>query len=253
MLVATNTADDDQTLSYPGDQGLAADDLLALPDVPVLARPVKMLIIEDDEASRERIVSLVSQDPSFEVLSAGTLAEARQLVNRAMPDLVLSDLLLPDGHANLLIREIKARCAAVHVVVLSVFGDPKSVITAIQAGASGYVLKDMMADQVLGIVRSTLAGECYISPQVARYLVQKLQIRDVMPADDTAGAPRLTPREIDILCGIAKGYRYADLAAALQISTNTVPGYIKSIYRKLGVNSRSEAVFEATQLRLIQM
>ena len=214
---------------------------------------VRVLIIEDEDATRERIVSLVSHDPMFDVQSAGTLAEARRLVVLSMPHLVLTDLLLPDGHATVFIREIVTRSPSVLIVVISVFGDPKSVINAIQAGASGYVLKDMMADQLLVIVRRSLAGECYISPQVARYLVHQLQKRDVMPTEEVDGAPRLTPREIDILWGIAKGYRYADLAKALNISSHTVPGYIKSIYRKLGVNSRSEAVFEATQLQLIRL
>jgi DNA-binding NarL/FixJ family response regulator len=223
------------------------------PALPLHTGTVRVLVIEDEEATRERIVSLVSRDPQFEVQSAGTLGEARRLIALGMPELVLSDLLLPDGHATVLIREITASSPAALVVVLSVFGDPKSVINAIQAGASGYLLKDMLADQLLGIVRKSLAGECYISPQVARYLVHQLQRREVLPSQEADRGPKLTPREVDILCGIAKGYRYADLAKALNVSSHTVPGYIKSIYRKLGVNSRSEAVFEATQLQLIRL
>jgi DNA-binding NarL/FixJ family response regulator len=200
----------------------------------------------------------------FEVTSAATLAEARAAlttVDRPAPKVLLTDLQLPDGHGTELIREVRHRFPETEIMVVSILGDEESVISAITAGATGYLLKDAVPTDIAATVRELCAGHSPISASIARFIVRRTQGQaqgtaqaqtkaSPLPALNTA---KLTPREIDILWGIAKGFSYADIADHLGLSRQTVPGHIKSIYRKLEVNTRGEAVFEALQQGLIRL
>jgi DNA-binding NarL/FixJ family response regulator len=141
--------------------------------------------------------------------------------------------------------------------VISILGDEESVISAVTVGATGYLLKDAFPTDIAATVRDLFAGHSPISASIARFIVRRTQGQSQeqakappLPALNTA---KLTPREIDILWGIAKGFSYADIADHLGLSRQTVPGHIKSIYRKLEVNNRGEAVFEALQQGLIRL
>ena len=138
----------------------------------------------------------------------------------------------------------------VEVLVISVLNDEASVVTAIAAGASGYILKDALPEDIAETVEVVLQGHSPLSAGIARFLLRRLHTKD---EPSPLGMPKLTKREIDILWGIAKGFTYNDIADSLGISRKTVPNYIKSIYRKLEVTNRSEAVFEALQRKLIQL
>jgi DNA-binding NarL/FixJ family response regulator len=160
---------------------------------------------------------------------------------------------LPDGHGTALIREVRQRCPDTEIMVISIFGDEESVISAITVGATGYLLKDAFPADIAATVRDLVAGHSPISSSIARFIVRQTQGQTRTTAQLPLHTARLTPREIDILWGIAKGFSYADIAGQLGLSRHTVPGHIKSIYRKLEVNSRSEAVFEALQQGLIRL
>lgn len=211
---------------------------------------LRVVCVEDDEPTRRRIVDALSRDPAFAVVEAGTLGEARAAVADALPDVLVTDLQLPDGHGTELIREIRSLSQKVEILVISVLSDERSVVAAIAAGASGYVLKDALPEDVTATVKSVLEGQSPLSPGIARFILRQVQPKQEPPSPE---APRLTKREIDILWGIAKGFTYNDIADSLGISRKTVPNYIKSIYRKLEVSSRGEAVFEAVQHRLIEL
>ena len=232
---------------------------------------ISVLLVEDDAPTRWRLHDALAA-ASFEVTSAATLAEARAALtvsDRPAPKVLLTDLQLPDGHGTELIREVRQRFPETEIMVISILGDEESVISAITVGATGYLLKDAFPTDIAATVRDLFAGHSPISASIARFIVRRTQGQSQGPLQgqtqgqsqgQTKASPqpalntaKLTPREIDILWGIAKGFSYADIADHLGLSRQTVPGHIKNIYRKLEVHTRGEAVFEAVQQGLIKL
>jgi DNA-binding NarL/FixJ family response regulator len=219
---------------------------------------ITVLLVEDDTPTCGRLRDALAGAGDFEVMTAATLAEARAALAARCPRVLLTDLQLPDGHGVELIRETRQASPDTEIMVISILGDEQSVISAIMVGATGYLLKDAFPTDIAATVRDLVAGHSPISASIARFIVRRTQgapegrapERAISPALNTA---KLTPREIDILWGIAKGFSYAEIAEHLGLSRQTVPGHIKSIYRKLEVNTRGEAVFEALQQGLIRL
>lgn len=216
-----------------------------------------ILLVEDDAPTRERLCDALLAAGDFAVTSASNISEALATLSESMPRILLTDLQLPDGHGIELIRRVRRASPTTDIMVISILGDEESVIAAITAGATGYLLKDAFQTDVAATVRELAMGHSPISASIARYIVRRTQA-SLQPGPDVERRPslntaRLTAREIDILWGIAKGFSYADIAEHLGLSRQTVPGHIKSIYRKLEVNTRGEAVFEAVQQGLIRL
>lgn len=215
---------------------------------------ISVLLVEDDAPTRWRLQDALGAAQEFAVTAAATLAEARASLCEAAPRVLLTDLQLPDGHGLDLIRETRQRHPDTEIMVISILGDEESVIAAIRQGATGYLLKDAVPTDIAATVRDLVAGHSPISASIARFIVRRTQTQpSAAPAPNALNTARLTPREIDILWGIAKGFSYADIAGHLGLSRQTVPGHIKNIYRKLEVNTRGEAVFEALQQGLIRL
>jgi DNA-binding NarL/FixJ family response regulator len=215
----------------------------------------RVLLVEDDAATRERLGACVAATPGLELAHAvGTRADAlAALAVEPPPRVALVDLELPDGSGIDVIRALRQRGAETDAMVISVFGDERHVLAAIEAGATGYLLKDADATDVGDAILRLIAGESPISSSIARHLLRRFHAPAPAPAAAaTDTAPHLTARERDVLQLIAKGLSYARIADTLEMSPNTVPSYIKQIYRKLQVNSRGEAVFEAMQLGLVR-
>lgn len=232
-------------------------------DAPV----VRILLVEDDEPVRERLARIIDGWPGGRLIAdCGTLAEAKRVIAEQAIDLLITDLNLPDGHGVLAIEMLRERQPAAEAMVISVLADDTTVIAAIEAGATGYLLKDSDPIDIVAAIGDLLAGHSPISSKIARTIVRRLGNRQspsstVSPGPSAAaasvppaaGTRPLTPREIDILWGIAKGFTYAELAENLQISKQTVPVHIRNIYRKLQANNRSEAVYEASRRGLIKL
>ncbi len=216
------------------------------------ARAVTILLVEDDAPTRWRLQDALAK-AGFDVDAAATLTEARASLAKRVPRVLLTDLQLPDGHGNDLIRETRQRHPDTEIMVISILGDEESVISAITVGATGYLLKDAFPTDIATTVRDLVAGHSPISASIARFIVRRTQASVEPPPGPPLNTARLTPREIDILWGIAKGFSYAEIASHLGLSRQTVPGHIKSIYRKLEVHTRGEAVFEALQQGLIKL
>lgn len=205
-----------------------------------------VLLLEDDPATRERLQGIVCSAEGLQLLAAfgdvqSTLA---WLAQNPAPQVLLSDLQLPDGSGIEVIRHLRRVSPQTESMVISVFGDEAHVVAAIEAGATGYLLKDADADEIRSAILRLVAGESPISSAIARHLLRRFQPQP----EPAATASSLTPREREVLQLIAKGLSYNRIAEALQMSPNTVTSHIKQIYRKLAVNSRGEAVFEAQQL-----
>lgn len=217
--------------------------------------PNRVLLIEDDVPIRERIAAALGGKGDLIVEQAGTLALARAALERAPATLIVSDLRLPDGLAVDLLADARAKWPETEILVISVLGDEATILAAIAAGASGYLLKDAMPDDIHAAALEVLSGGSPISPSIARFIVMRARrvAAEPDPLPATENAPKLTPRELDILWGIAKGFTYAEIAERLGMSRQTVPTHIKAIYRKLQVDTRGAAVYEAVQHGLIKL
>ena len=220
----------------------------------------KVLLVEDDEPTLERLVSAVNKHQQLDVgQQHSTLKGALDCLASYQPDVVLTDLGLPDGHGVELIESAKNLNENIEIMVISVFGDERNVVTAIEAGATGYLLKDGTADYIGESIIDMLNGSSPISASIARHVLKRF--RATSAATDTnqkqtkpaADAPKLTKREMDVLEYITRGFTYNEVAKFLELSPHTVTSHIKHIYQKLEVKSRSEAVFEAVQLGLVDI
>lgn len=212
----------------------------------------RVAIVEDDPILREDLARVVTHAEGLEIAGvAETLAAGRALIEPGL-DVLLIDLALPDGNGVELIREARTKLESIKIIVVSIFGDARSVVRAIEAGADGYLLKGAGEQQAEEAIRSVLGGGAPISPAVASHILTRMRERTTSASDATLDAP-LTEKETAVLTDLAKGFRYKEVARLHGISPHTVADHVKSIYRKLAVNSRSEAVFEAVQAGLIKL
>ncbi len=216
--------------------------------------PHTILLVEDDEPTRARLAEAIGAHRDLRLLAAvGSCAEAIQALDRTAPDVLLTDLGLPDGEGVELIRELRRRKLATQAMVITVFGDEQHVVSAIEAGALGYLLKDGSSDYIGSSILEMLAGGSPISPPIARYLLRRFRAPDAAAAPDPSDLPRLSDREHEVLTLIVKGFSYAESARLMGVSPHTVTTHVRNIYRKLEVHSRGEAVYEALQLGLVKL
>jgi DNA-binding NarL/FixJ family response regulator len=211
-----------------------------------------VMVVEDDPAFLTRFCRIVAQSDDLALLAAvGDLASARRAIERQAPDVLLTDLGLPDGSGVELIRETAARHPGTDIMVITVFGDEQHVIASIEAGATGYVLKDSLPEELLGLIAQLRAGGSPISPLIARQLLRRMQPAAApSPAAASVDAV-LSARESEVLGLIAKGFNFGEIARLLDVSPHTITAHVKKIYQKLAVHSRGEAVYEATRMGLL--
>ncbi|MBK9609672.1 MAG: response regulator transcription factor [Betaproteobacteria bacterium] len=219
---------------------------------------IRVLLVEDEPGFAERFADIVRSDPEFELIGiAPNCAAARAVLAVEKPDILLADLGLPDGSGIDIIRETAARYPDCDIMVVSVFGDEDHVLASIEAGAAGYVLKDSIPEEFLGLLRQLRAGGSPITPVIARKLLTRFKADSArgaeakVPATD-APPGVLSPRETEVLTYIAKGFSFNEIAELLGMSAHTVTTHVKRIYQKLAVHSRGEAVYEATQMGLLR-
>jgi DNA-binding NarL/FixJ family response regulator len=214
---------------------------------------VRVGIVEDDPVLGGWLADVVAGIEGLAVAGiAETLHEGFELLARGA-DVMLVDLALPDGSGLDLIAAIRSRPTTCRVLVVTMFGDVRSVVGAIESGADGYLLKGADRRVVDSAIRTVLAGGAPISPAVAGHILAR--IRDQRPASAPSKVPALslTPKEVRVLEHLAKGLSYKEAACLEDISYHTVAHHVKGIYRKLSVSSRGEAVFEACQAGLIRL
>ena len=213
-----------------------------------------VLLIEDDQHTRTLLESVISAHERLTILDAvGTREEGLQALEEAQPDVLLVDLGLPDGDGTDLIHEVYRRGYSTDVMVITVFGDERHVIRAIEAGATGYILKDGSNSYIASSIIQLKEGGSPISAPIARYLLNRFHSTEPEIENKDIDLPHLTEREKEVLAKLSRGFNFAEIAEILDISPHTVTSHVKHIYRKLAVRSRSEAVFEAVQLGLIDI
>lgn len=209
---------------------------------------MKITLVEDDERTRSRIARLLLKSISdVAVQEFSCLTEAKHFALENAQDYWLIDLGLPDGNGVDLIRAVRALYPDTHILVISVFGDVDNIVKSIEAGSNGYLLKDAIDKDLLQAITAIGVGGTPLSPMIASRLLERM-----LPAlANDAGVQSIEPaillsvRETELLNLLSRGYKYAEAAALMQVSLSTVQTYIRRIYIKLAVESKSEAIFEA--------
>ena len=224
---------------------LPSEDRQLLVDAMGPALPAPVLIVEDDALMRERITRLLAQLGYTDdaLMLTASLAEARAQMAQQPHALALVDLGLPDGSGIDLIAELRAEDPGLGILVISAWSTEDLILTALRAGATGYVLKERDDMELVLAVRSVLRGGAPIDPFIARRILALSQAPASSPDRLEEGA--LTPRENEILQLVAQGMTNREIAESVFLSRHTVECHIKHIYRKLTVSSRVRAVSEA--------
>jgi DNA-binding NarL/FixJ family response regulator len=196
---------------------------------------ISLLIADDHPVVRNGLRGIFTGDPDFEVLGeAASGVEAVALALARRPQVVLMDLRMPGGDGVSAIRELAERLPTTRVLVLTTYGDDGDVLAAIDAGATGYLLKDAPREELLRGVRAAARGESVLSPSVAATVLGRVRAPE-------PEAP-LSPRELEVLALVARGATNREAAAQLFISEATVKTHLLHVYAKLGVNDRASAV-----------
>jgi DNA-binding NarL/FixJ family response regulator len=215
---------------------------------------LSVLIVEDNLRFREAFERAISLADDMNLIgSAGDLSTGRQLLAKR-PDVLLIDLQLPDGDGIDLIRETAAALPTCDIMVVTIFGDERHVLDSIEAGATGYLLKDMPANELVDQIRVLHAGGSPISPVIARQLLTRFSNGKTSRSASTvteADATLLSEQEAKVLTLSAKGFSYDEIADLMRVSRHTVQTYVKRSYRKLQVNSKVDALSEARRLKLL--
>jgi DNA-binding NarL/FixJ family response regulator len=243
-----------------------------------------LLLVEDDVPTQTWLRGLLLDGGTVgQVQVCSNVRDALAWLAAHRPDIALIDLGLPDGSGLEVIRQVVALHPSCEVLVLSIFGDERNVLSAIDAGAGGYLLKDGSIENIRSHLACLREGGSPLSPSIARTLINRHRKAvgqagkaQALPSDASIPAqpplvaqsnahgkgpgrapaceaanhsPGLSDREIEVLTGVAKGFSYAEVGQMLGMSTNTVRTHIRRLYEKLSVNSRSEALMEFNRRR----
>jgi two-component system NarL family response regulator len=192
---------------------------------------IRVLCVDDHRIVREGLGLIIARQPDMEVVgSAATGEEAVQLFSRELPDVTLMDLQLGTMSGLQAIQAIRRRHRDARIIVLTMYQGDEDIYRALKAGATTYLLKDTLSDDLIRIVREVHAGERPIAAQVKARL------------DERASHPTLTAREVQVLEHVSEGKRNKEIAALLKISEDTVNVHMRNIFTKLGVGERTSAV-----------
>jgi DNA-binding NarL/FixJ family response regulator len=228
---------------------------------------MRCLVVEDEPHWQTTIQRIIAGHETLELIRiCPNLAEALSTIRSTPYEMLIVDLGLPDGSGVDAIRTSRRLRPDADILVATVFDDERSVVNAICAGATGYLVKDSTSDEWISAIAQLRAGHSPLSPKIARHILRRLQeparakrmgLLDGASAAEavSASAPEenvsLSARESEVLQLVAKGFSLVEVAQILHVSHTTTRTHAKSIYRKLEVNSRGEAVFEATRLGLL--
>jgi two-component system response regulator DevR len=210
--------------------------------------PLTLLIVDDHEVVRQGLVALLGRRPEFHVLAeAGTVAEAVAAARKFRPNLVVMDVRLPDGSGIEACREIRAAMPETRVVMLTSYPDEDAVLSAIIAGASGYLLKQVRARDLVAALATVGRGESLLDPAVTGRVLER--VRRIATSDQPDELAQLTPQEQKILLLVAEGKTNKEIAADVFLSDKTVKNYVSSILAKLNLERRAQAAAYMARLR----
>jgi DNA-binding NarL/FixJ family response regulator len=203
-------------------------------------RPLRLLVVDDHEIVRQGLVALLDRRDGFEVVAqAGTVAECLAQATRFRPDLVIMDVRLPDGSGIEACREIRASMPETRVVMLTSYPDEEAVLSAIIAGASGYLLKQVRGRDLVSALEAVGRGESLLDPAVTEKVLERVRrVASGAAGDELA---ELTAQERKILLLVAEGKTNKEIAGEVYLSDKTVKNYVSSILSKLNLQRRTQA------------
>lgn len=208
-------------------------------------KKIRILIADDHPVVREGLAGMLAGQPDFEVVSVATDGNmAVELHNEHSPDVTLMDMQMPGLDGVGAIEAIKAENPSTHILVLTTYDADTDILRAIEAGATGYLLKDIPREELFRAIRATAAGESVLAPTVTARLMTRMRA----PAEEN-----LSAREIEVLQLVAKGKSNKEVGKSLHISTATVKTHLIHIYNKLGVDDRTAAVTTAIEKKIISL
>lgn len=219
---------------------------------------IRVALVEDDVNFQNALTAAIETAPDMFLSNvASTRAQGLQMLHQAPADVLLVDLGLPDGSGIDVIRAAQLRWPGCGVMVSTTFGDEDHVMQSIEAGAAGYLLKDSAPERMVGEIRNLHAGGSPISPLIARRILMRFQSngQSVLPPEESRDHARqravLSERETEVLEYITKGFTANEIAELMSVSRHTVVTFIRRIYAKLEVKSKTEAVYEARNQGLL--
>jgi len=205
-------------------------------------KTVRILLAEDHVVVRQGTRQLLEREKDFKIVGeAGNGEEAVRLAQELKPDVIIMDVAMPKLSGIEATKQIKAVLPATSILVLTGYDYDEYIFSMLEAGAAGYLLKNVSGDELIGAVRAVYAGEPMIHPTVLRKLMTRFKTPVSKPAPLKAASP-LSEREMEVLKVAAKGMSNRDIAGELYISERTVQAHMRSVFNKLGVGSRSEAI-----------
>ena len=208
-----------------------------------------ILLVDDHEVVRLGLKSLLEHNDQFEVVAeAGTAKEAVAMVEKHHPDVVLMDIRLPGPSGIEACEEITERWPDVRVVILTSYAEDEMLFSAIRAGASGYVLKQIGAEGLVTAIEAACRGEAILDPAVTQRVFQ--EVRRAVKEEEAAAFANLSQQEKNVLALVSEGKTNREIAAALFLGEGTVRNYVSSILSKLGVSNRAEAAAYAVEHNL---
>ena len=207
---------------------------------------IRLLIIDDHEMVREGLKAMLTAEPDFEIVGDAANAEqAYELIERLRPDVILLDIRLPGVSGIDVCRTVTERYPETAVIILTTFTDEPLVAQCIQAGARGFIVKDIERFDLKRSIRAVARGEAAIDPKAAVAVLA--QLRRASQAIQEPSPELLSPQQIVILRLVAQGLSSREIATQLYLSENTVKGYVQEILHRLGVKNRTEAVMVAVK------
>ena len=207
-----------------------------------------LLVVDDHEVVRQGLVALLDRRPDFQVVAeAGTAADAVAQARRFRPELVIMDVRLPDGSGIEACREIRAEIPETRVVILTSYPDEDAVLSAIVAGASGYLLKQVRARDLVAALQAVGRGESLLDPAVTGRVLER--VRRIATSDQPDELAQLTAQEQKILLLVAEGKTNKEIAAEVFLSDKTVKNYVSSILAKLNLERRAQAAAYMAKVR----
>lgn len=211
---------------------------------------IRVVLADDHAVVRKGIRDFLEEDSDIEVIAeAGDGEKVKELILTLLPDVAVLDIRMPFATGIDVARWIREQSLPVRVLILTAFDDDPFIVSALKAGANGYVLKNAEADEITAAVRAVHRGEPALAPDIAHKLITQMT---GTPKTPVVMEP-ITDRELEVLQLAASGLTNRGIGLKLSISDRTVQGHLASIYAKLQVNSRTEAVTKALQLGLIQL
>jgi two-component system, NarL family, response regulator DevR len=210
-----------------------------MPDQSREDRPLRVLVVDDHEVVRQGLVALLGRHPAFQVVAeAGSVEEALSNARRFVPDLVVMDVRLPDGSGIEACRDIRSEHPQTRVVMLTSYPDEEAVLSAIIAGASGYLLKQVRGRDLVSALESVGRGDSLLDPAVTERVLER--VRRVASGAERDELAELTAQERKILMLVADGKTNKEIAAEVFLSDKTVKNYVSSILAKLNLQRRAQ-------------